>query len=67
MSTIDYSTLFFKLRKELPIGETHEKPDSNRKIIPIVGQKNLLMYGGFTEYNNLFEFATFDDCNEFVN
>ncbi len=25
------------------------------------------MYLGFKEYNNLLEFATFDDCNQFVN
>ncbi len=67
MSTIDYSTLFFKLQKELRIEETQEKPNLNRKIIPIVNQKNLLMYVGFKEYNNLFEFTTFDDCNEFMN
>ncbi len=48
------------------IKETHEKPNLNRKIIPIVGEKNLLMYVGFKEYNNLLEFPTFDDCNKFV-
>jgi hypothetical protein len=63
---INYSTLFFKLRKELPIKERREKPNLNRKIIRIVGQKNLLMYAGFKEYNNLLKFVTFDDCNQFV-
>jgi hypothetical protein len=67
LSTIDYSTLFFKLQKELPTEGTHEKPNLNRKIILITSQKNLLMYACFKEYNNLLEFATFDDCNKFVN
>jgi hypothetical protein len=67
MLTTNYSTLFLKLQKELLVEQTKEKPNLNKKMIHIVNQNNLLMYACFKDYNNFFEFATFDDCNEFVN
>jgi hypothetical protein len=66
MSTTNFSTLFLKLQKELPIENTKKKLDPHTKITPIAGQKNLLMYASFKDYNNPLEFSTFEDCNEFV-
>jgi hypothetical protein len=43
MSTTNYSTLFLKLWKELHVKETQKNPNLNTKIIPTIGQKNLLM------------------------
>ncbi len=66
MSTTNFSTLFLKLQKELPIENTKKKLDPHTKITPIARQKNLLMYASFKDYNNPLEFSTFEDCNEFV-
>jgi hypothetical protein len=67
MSTTNFSTLFLKLWKEIPIEETKKKLDPQTKITPIARQKNLLMYVSFKDYKNPLEFSTFEDCNEFVN
>jgi len=67
MSTTNFSTLFLKLWKEIPIEETKKKLDPHTKITPIARQKDLLMYVGFKDYKNPLEFSTFEDCNEFVN
>jgi hypothetical protein len=67
MSTTNFFTLFLKLQKELLVEKTKKKLDPHTKITPIARQKNLLVYVGFKNYNNLLDFSTFEDCNEFVN